>query len=36
MTVETLIANLSLEDRRNALELIWGSFARDSGAYNAT
>jgi hypothetical protein len=33
MTVETLIANLSLEDRRNALELIWASFARDSDAY---
>ena len=33
MTVETLIANLSQEDRRNALEIIWASLERDSDAY---
>ena len=33
MTVETLIVNLSQEDRRNALEIIWASLERDSDAY---
>ena len=33
MTVETLIANSSQDDRRNALEMIWASLERDSVPY---
>lgn len=33
MTVETMIANLSPEDRRNALELLWASFEKEGDAY---
>ncbi len=33
MTVETLIANLSPEDKRNALELLWASIDRDSDPF---
>jgi hypothetical protein len=33
MTLETMIANLSPEDRRNALELVWASFEREGDTY---
>jgi hypothetical protein len=33
MTLETLIAKLSTEEKRNALELLWASIDRDTGAF---
>ncbi|MEM6364840.1 MAG: addiction module protein [Planctomycetota bacterium] len=33
MSVETLIASLSPEDKRNALELLWASIERDAEAF---
>ena len=34
MTVETLIANLSPDDKRHALELLWLSIDHDSERYS--
>jgi hypothetical protein len=34
MTVETMIARLSIEDKRNALELLWASIERDADDYS--
>ncbi len=33
MTVEAMISSLSQEDKRLALELLWGSIERDAASY---
>lgn len=34
MTVETMIASLSANERRNALELLWSSIDNDGDTYS--